>query len=83
MKLDFTDMNNSEDFQITVCIVEDRIDIREALFALVDSQPNCSVLGAFENAEDALKAIPELQPNVVLIILRRVSRRFCSNFPKD
>ena len=57
----------TEEIQITVCIVEDRIDIREALFSLVDSQPNCSVIGAFENGEDALKAIPDLQPNVVLM----------------
>ncbi len=53
--------------QITVCIVEDRTDIREALFALVDSQPNLSCIGTYENAEDALSHIPELQPNVVLM----------------
>ncbi len=55
------------EIQITVCIVEDRIDIREALFALVDSQPNLTCIGTFENAEDALVGIPELQPNVVLM----------------
>lgn len=53
--------------QITVCIVEDRIDIREALLSLVDSQPNLSCIGTYENAEDALVGIPELQPNVVLM----------------
>ncbi len=53
--------------QITVCIVEDRIDIREALFALVDSQLNLSCISTYENAEDALVGIPELQPNVVLM----------------
>jgi DNA-binding NarL/FixJ family response regulator len=53
--------------QITVCIVEDRTDIREALFALVDSQPNLSCIGTYENTEDALSHIPELQPNVVLM----------------
>jgi DNA-binding NarL/FixJ family response regulator len=58
---------NDQDFQVTVCIVEDRIDIREALFLLVGSHPNFSVIGAFENAEEALGAIPELQPNVVLM----------------
>ena len=55
------------EIQITVCIVEDRIDIREALFSLVDSQPNLSCIGTYENAEDALVGIPELQPNVVLM----------------
>jgi DNA-binding NarL/FixJ family response regulator len=53
--------------QITVCIVEDRIDIREALAALVNSQLNLSCIGTYENAEDALVGIPELQPNVVLM----------------
>jgi two-component system, NarL family, response regulator LiaR len=53
--------------QITVCIVEDRIDIRESLCALVDSQANLSCIGTFKNAEDALVGIPELQPNVVLM----------------
>lgn len=55
------------EIQITVCIVEDRIDIREALFSLVDSQPNLTCIGTYENAEDALVGIPELQPNVVLM----------------
>jgi two-component system, NarL family, response regulator LiaR len=53
--------------QITVCIVEDRIDIREALFSLVDSQANLSCIGTYENAEDAILGIQELQPNVVLM----------------
>ncbi len=53
--------------QITVCIVEDRIDIREALAALVNSQLNLSCIGTYENAEDALVGITELQPNVVLM----------------
>ena len=55
------------EIQITVCIVEDRIDIREALFSLVDSQSNLTCIGTYENAEDALVGIPELQPNVVLM----------------
>lgn len=57
-------MNES---QISVCIVEDRIDIREALFELVNSQPNISCIGIYETAEEALISIPELQPNVVLM----------------
>jgi two-component system, NarL family, response regulator LiaR len=55
------------DTQITVCIVEDRIDIREALFALVNSQPNISCISTYETAEEAILGIPELQPNVVLM----------------
>jgi two-component system, NarL family, response regulator LiaR len=52
---------------ITVCIVEDRKDIRESLKILVNDAAECACIGAFENGEDALKEIPELQPDVVLM----------------
>jgi two-component system, NarL family, response regulator LiaR len=55
------------EIQISICIVEDRKDIRESLVALVDSQSHLACIGSFENAEDALVKIPELQPNVVLM----------------
>jgi DNA-binding NarL/FixJ family response regulator len=52
---------------ILVCIVEDRKDIRESLQLLVDDSAECSCAGAFANGEEAVKAIPELQPDVVLM----------------
>jgi two-component system, NarL family, response regulator LiaR len=52
---------------ITVCIVEDRKDIRESLKILVNEPADCACIGDFANAEDALKEIPELQPDVVLM----------------
>ncbi len=52
---------------ITVCIVEDRKDIRESLKILVNDAAECACIGAFVNGEDALKEIPELQPDVVLM----------------
>jgi two-component system, NarL family, response regulator LiaR len=52
---------------ITVCIVEDRKDIRESLKILVNEPADCSCIGDFANGEDALKEIPELQPDVVLM----------------
>jgi DNA-binding NarL/FixJ family response regulator len=52
---------------ITVSIVEDRKDIRESLHALINSDDICSCISTYENAEDALKAIPELQPDIVLM----------------
>jgi two-component system, NarL family, response regulator LiaR len=52
---------------ITVCIVEDRKDIRESLKILVNDATECACIGVFENGEDALKEIPELQPDVVLM----------------
>lgn len=52
---------------ITVCIVEDNKNIRESLKIIVNDAGECSCIAVFENAEDALKDIPELQPDVVLM----------------
>ncbi len=52
---------------ITVCIVEDKKDIRESLKILVNDAAECSCIGEFGNGEIALKEIPELQPDVVLM----------------
>jgi two-component system, NarL family, response regulator LiaR len=52
---------------ITVCIVEDRYDIREALRILIHETGDCACVGAYASAEDALEAIPALQPDVVLM----------------
>lgn len=57
-------MNNSI---ILVCIVEDKADIRKALKMLIDDDTELSCIGDFANAEEALTAIPELQPDVVLM----------------
>jgi two-component system, NarL family, response regulator LiaR len=52
---------------ITICIVEDRKDIRESLKILVSEPADCACIADFSNGEDALKQIPELQPDVVLM----------------
>ncbi len=52
---------------ITVCIVEDRENIREALKILVGEQNDCTCIADFANGEEAVKQIPELQPDVVLM----------------
>jgi two-component system, NarL family, response regulator LiaR len=52
---------------ITVCIVEDRKDIRDSLKILVNEPQDCACVGDFANGEDAVKEIPELQPDVVLM----------------
>jgi two-component system, NarL family, response regulator LiaR len=52
---------------ITVCIVEDNKNIRESLKIIVNDAADCACIGVFENGEDALLGIPELQPDVVLM----------------
>jgi two-component system, NarL family, response regulator LiaR len=52
---------------ITVCIVEDNKNIRESLKIIVDDAAGCACIGVFENGEDAVTAIPELQPDIVLM----------------
>ena len=51
---------------ITICIIEDIVDIREGLQAIIQNDDRFQLLGCFTNAEDALEALPGLQPNVVL-----------------
>jgi two-component system, NarL family, response regulator LiaR len=52
---------------ITVCIVEDNKNIRESLKIIIDDAADCGCVGVFENGEDAVAGIPELQPDIVLM----------------
>ena len=53
--------------KITVCIVEDVSDIREALIQIIGLSDSCKVVGAFSNGETAMQQIPEIRPQVVLM----------------
>ncbi|MDX2048627.1 MAG: response regulator transcription factor [Chitinophagaceae bacterium] len=52
---------------ISVCIVEDNKDIREALEQIIMMAEGYTLLGSFSSAEEAVTGIPQLQPNVVLM----------------
>ena len=52
---------------ITIAIVEDNASIREMLQSIIAMEESYSCTGLFGNGEDALKGIPELQPDVVLM----------------
>jgi DNA-binding NarL/FixJ family response regulator len=52
---------------ISVCIVEDNKDIREALEQIIMMAEGYKLLGSFSSAEEAVTGIPQLQPNVVLM----------------
>ncbi len=51
---------------IRVGIIEDEKQIRESLEILINGSEGFEVVGAFSNAEDAMKEIPRLLPDVVL-----------------
>ncbi|WP_298119160.1 response regulator transcription factor [Flavobacterium sp.] len=51
---------------ITICIIEDIIDIQKGLKAIIENDNRFKLLNCFDNAEDAIELIPSLQPNVVI-----------------
>ncbi len=52
---------------ITVAIVEDLDDIRNGLAVLINGSQGFQCVGVFPNGEEALKEIPTLKPDVVLM----------------
>jgi DNA-binding NarL/FixJ family response regulator len=53
--------------KISVCIVEDVTDIRQALEQIIDLSETCVLAGSFSSGEEALVKIPLISPNVVLM----------------
>lgn len=53
--------------KISVCIVEDVTDIRQALEQIIELSENCSLAGSFSSGEEALVKIPLINPDVVLM----------------
>jgi DNA-binding NarL/FixJ family response regulator len=52
---------------ITVAIIEDQKDTRKMLSILINGSDGYECVATFENAEDALARIPQLNPAVVLM----------------
>ncbi|MES2775404.1 MAG: response regulator transcription factor [Bacteroidota bacterium] len=52
---------------IQIAIIEDLADFRTALEVLVNHTPGMKVVGSYSNAEDALVAIPALEPDICLV----------------
>jgi len=50
-----------------LAIVEDNKVIRESLMEFVQTDPECQCVGVCESAEEALRVIPRLQPDIVLM----------------
>lgn len=59
--------NQSPDQEITVALVEDQAGLRESLRDVIDGSENLRCVAACANAEQALKELPELNPQVVFM----------------
>lgn len=59
---------------VKVCLVEDDRDIREMMTELVMQSDQCEVCGSFETAEELLKNVVALMPDVVLTDLQLPGR---------
>lgn len=54
---------------IRIFIIEDHEELRDALAMLVELEPDLELCGMVEDAEDALRALPDAVPDVVLVDL--------------
>jgi DNA-binding NarL/FixJ family response regulator len=51
---------------ITICIIEDLIEIQKGLQSIIESDSRFKLLKCFENAENAIAQLPILKPDIVL-----------------
>lgn len=51
----------------TVCIVEDKTDLREGMNLMVEMSDHYELGGSYGNAEEAIRQIPHVKPAVVLM----------------
>ena len=52
---------------INVAIVEDLVEIRDALESYISIDKEMELTGCFANAEDATRELPDLQPDLVVM----------------
>jgi len=58
---------NSQDKPMLIALVEDDKTVREGLQMLLNGSPGYSCIAAFGRGEEALKEIPKIMPDVVLM----------------
>ncbi len=62
-----SETGNSKDKPIRVSVVEDDKMVREVLEILLNGSPGFKCVAAYENGEDAVAGLPEVNPDVVLM----------------
>src|SRR6478752_3911035 len=59
--------NPIETMSRTVAIVEDDAEVRQSLAKVLERSPGIRCVAGFSNAEDALKEIPKIKPQILLM----------------
>src|SRR3954453_9318018 len=67
MKLPKRLQSTAQPVNISVCIVEDNLELRESVATYLEDVPGFVCRGAYESAEEALIEIPRRKPDVVLM----------------
>src|SRR5712671_3484305 len=62
------------DSRVRIVLVEDHIILRDGLKALIEMEPDFTVVGEFDAVDQCLAAIDELQPDLVLTDLELPQR---------
>ena len=52
---------------ISICIVEDSVEVREGMVSLLSMDERFEILNAFGEAETATKELPQWQPDIVIM----------------
>jgi NarL family two-component system response regulator LiaR len=55
------------DYKKRICIVEDKEDLREGMNMMLQLSQHYELVGSYANAEAALKEIPQVRPDAVLM----------------
>ncbi len=66
--------SNAPDSRVRIVLVEDHIILRDGLKALIEMEPDFTVVGEFDAVDECLAAIDELQPDLVLTDLELPQR---------
>ena len=53
--------------EISVCIVEDSLELSESVVKYIDGTPGFRCIGAYSSAEEAILEIPRKNPKIVLM----------------
>jgi DNA-binding NarL/FixJ family response regulator len=63
-------MSSSSDSKVRILVVDDHFVVRIGLVALINTEPDLTVIGEADDADEAVAAFQRLKPDMVLMDLR-------------